>query len=326
MIKLTRRAAVIGASSLLAGRALASSGWPGRPVKIVVPFAAGGPTDFVARVLAEPFAAALGQQVFIENRTGASGNLGAQAVADAEPDGYTLLHTTIATQALNPILIPASRLRPLRDLVAIGTTAALPNVLVVQPKKLDAHTVRDLVELGRKAPKSLSFGTFGHGTSPHILSLLLQKTAGFEAVAVAYRGSAPALTDLIAAQLDFLFDNITTSAEQIRAGNVRGLAVTSSLRSSVLPEIPTMQEAGFSGFDLNFGFSLMAPAQTPDPVREKLQSAFESVVKEPSYSEALRARGADPFRVSRDDLPAFMERATQGWADVARQIGLGPAT
>lgn len=129
--------------------------------------------------------------MIIENRPGASGNLGAQAVADAEPDGYTLLHTTVATQALNPILMPSSKLRPLKDLVAVGTTAALPNVLVVQPKKIEASSVQQLVELGKTASKSLNYGTFGHGTSPHILSLLLQRKAGFEAVAVAYRGSAP---------------------------------------------------------------------------------------------------------------------------------------
>lgn len=325
-MRLTRRAALLGVPSLIAMRARANTGWPLRPVRIVVPFAAGGPTDFVARLLAEPLSAALGQQVVIENRTGASGNLGAQSVADGEPDGYTLVHTTIATQALNPILIPSSRLRPLRDFVPIGTTASLPNVLVVQPRKLDVSSVREFVEFGLKSQKRLSFGTFGHGTSPHILSLLLQKKAGFGAVAVAYRGSSPALTDLLAGEIDFLFDNITTSAEQIRAGNVRGLAITSGTRSSVLPDIPTMQEAGFPGFDLSFGFSLMAPAQVPDAVRERLQSAFEGVVKSRAYADALRARGADTLLVPTADLPAFMEKATENWTDVAREIGLGPAT
>jgi len=292
----------------------------------VVPFAAGGPTDFVARLFAKPLGEALGQQFLIENRPGASGNIGAQAVADAEPDGYTLLHTTIATQALNPILMPSSRLRPLKDFLQVGTTAALPNVLIVPPGKHNITSVRELVELGRTTPKGLTYGIFGHGTSPHILTLLLQKKADFQAVPVAYRGSAPALTDMLTAQLDFLFDNITTSAEQIRAGAVRGLAVTSASRSSVLPNIPTMQEAGYPGFDLDFGFSLMAPAQTPPAVLERLQSAFELITSGAVFAEALRARGAEPLVIPRAKLTQFVERATENWIDVARQIDLGPAT
>lgn len=324
---ITRRSVVAGALSMMAAtRVQASTDWPTRPIKIVVPFAAGGPTDFVARLVAKPLSESLGQQVLVENRPGASGDIGAQAVADAEPDGYTLLHTTIATQALNPILLPASRLRPLRDFAPVGTTAALPNVLVVQPKKHDIKTVQELAELGRKTPRGLSFGTFGHGTSPHILSLLFQKKAGFEAVPVAYRGSAPALTDILNGQLDFLFDNITTSSEQIRAGAVRGLAVTSATRSSALPDIPTMKEAGFEGFDLSFGFSLMAPVRTPAEIMKRLQDAFDPVASGASYAEALRLRGAEPFVVPRAELKGFLERATDTWTGVARQIDLGPAS
>ncbi|QCI68382.1 tripartite tricarboxylate transporter substrate binding protein [Phreatobacter stygius] len=326
MTGISRRGVVAGGLSLMATRARASADWPTRPIKIVVPFAPGGPTDFVARLVARALSEPLGQQVFVENRAGATGNIGAQAVADADPDGYTLLHTTIATQALNPILMPASRLRPLNDFVPVGTTAALPNVLVVQPKKHDIKTVQELAELGRRQPRGLSFGTFGHGTSPHILSLLFQKKAAFEAVPVAYRGSAPALTDILSGQLDFLFDNITTSAEQIRAGTIRGLAVTSASRSSVLPEIPTMKEAGFDGFDLDFGFSLMAPAKIPADVLARLQDAFDPIASGADYADALRLRGADALVVPRAELPRFLERATDTWMNVARQIGLGPAT
>lgn len=325
MTRMTRRSVVAGGLCLLATRAGASTDWPNRPIRIIVPFAPGGPTDFVARLVAKPLSDALGQQVLIENRPGASGNLGAQGVADADPDGYTLLHTTIATQALNPVLMPASRLRPLTDFAPVGTTAALPNVLVVQPKKHDIKTVGELAELARKMPRGLTFGTFGHGTSPHILSLLFQKKAGFEAVPVAYRGSAPAMTDILSGQLDFLFDNITTSAEQIHAGTVRGLAVTSATRSSVLPDIPTMKEAGFDGFDLNFGFSLMAPVKMPAALLTRLQDAFDPIASGASYAAALKARGAEPLVVPRAELPRFLERATETWLNVARQIDLGPA-
>jgi tripartite-type tricarboxylate transporter receptor subunit TctC len=177
--------------------------------------------------------------------------------------------------------------------------------------------------LGKK--KSLNYGTFGHGTSPHLLSLLLQKKANFQAVAVAYRGSAPALTDLISGQIDYLFDNITTSAQQIKAGTVRGLAITSATRSSTLPDLPTMKEAGFDGFDLNFGFSLMAPVRTPAAILSKLRSAFDTVANAPSYANELRARGAEPLIVAQGNLKGFMERETERWVEVAQQINLTPS-
>lgn len=320
-MKLTRRAALLGTASTFA-LARITSARASDTIKIVVPFAAGGPTDFVARLFAEPLSAALGQQIVIENRAGASGNLGAQAVADAAADGSTLLHTTIASQALNPILFPTSRLKPLKDFVAVGTTAALPNVLVVQPKKLDVSTVAQLVEAGKRSPGGLTYGMFGHGTSPHILSLLLQKKAGFQATPVSYRGSPLALTDLVSGQIDFLFDNITTSAEQVKTGTVRGLAVTSAARSSVLPDVPTLKEAGLDGFDLNFGFSLMAPRGTPMPILTRLRDAFDAVAKSTAYVDGLRLRGADPLVVPQPELETFMQRETDRWIDVAQQISL----
>jgi tripartite-type tricarboxylate transporter receptor subunit TctC len=316
-----RRRLLIGAAAALAARGAHAAQWPTRPVTVVVPFAPGGPTDFIARLLAVSFGKALGQSIVVSNRPGASGNIGAQAVADGDPDGYTLLHTTIASQSLNPILYPDSRLRPLRDLAPIGTTASLPNVLVV-PKAMDVKSVADLVALAKKKPGGLNYATFGPGTSPDILSTLFQKLAGFQGTPVPYKGSSLALTDVISGQVDFLFDNITTCAPQVRAGAVKGLAISSTTRSATLPEIPTMKEVGYPGFDLNFGFSLMAPAGTPAPVIEQLQTAFEQAVADAEYTKGLVARGAEPLVVKRADLAKYLGDAVQRCTAIAKEIGV----
>ena len=185
--------------------------WPSKPITIVVPFAAGGPTDVIARLLAEPLGKELGQPVLISNRAGASGTIGVQGVKDSAPDGYTLVHTTIAAQAQNPILYPDWKVSPQKDFAIVGTTATLPNVLVVSPK-LGVATLADLVALGKSKSDGLTYATFGVGTSPHILGMLLQKSTGIKSVAIPYKGSAPALVDVMAGQVDFSFDNITTSA------------------------------------------------------------------------------------------------------------------
>jgi len=320
-MQIRRRRFLIGVAATLPAGSAFSAQWPIRPITVVVPFAPGGPTDFIARLLSIPYSKSLGQSIVVSNRPGASGNIGAQTVADGEADGYTLLHTTIASQALNPILYPESRLRAQRDFAPVGTTASLPNVLVV-PKTMDVKSVADLVALAKTKPGGLNYATFGPGTSPDILSTLFQKLAGFNASPVPYKGSALALTDVIAGRVDFLFDNITTCAPQIKGGTVKGLAISSTTRSAALPEIPTMKEAGYSGFDLNFGFSLMAPIATPQPILERLQAAFEQAAADPEYTKGLIARGAEPLVVRRADLVQYLGDAGQRWTAIAKEIGV----
>ncbi|WP_151447642.1 Bug family tripartite tricarboxylate transporter substrate binding protein [Lacisediminimonas profundi] len=313
-----------GASAIVAAPAFAQSAndWPSRPIRIVVPFAAGGPTDFIARLLATPLSAALGQSVVIENRPGASGNIGSQAVADAAPDGYTLVHNTVGMHGIIPLMYPSLRLQPLRDLVPIATTGAMANVLVTHPSKLQVGSVRELVEKGRSRPGALTFATFGNGTSPHVYAMLLQKLGGFTGLAIPYRGSAPAMTAALAGEVDFLFDNISTCAGQIKAGTLKGLGITSTVRSSLLPNLPTMKEAGFPGFDLNFWFSLEAPAKTPAPIVEKLQMAMAKVLADKSYIEGLQARGAEPFATKPSELISFVASETERWQKTATNIGI----
>lgn len=295
--------------------------WPSRPITIVVPFAAAGPTDFIARILAEPLSKELGQPVIISNRPGASGTIGAQGVKDSAPDGYTLLHTTIAAQALNPVLYSDWKVVPQKDFALVGTTATLPNVLVVSPE-LGVSTLDQLIKLAKSKSGELTYATFGVGTSSHILGMLLQKSAGFEAITVPYKGSAPALLAVLSNQVNFSFDNITTSSPQIKAGKIKGLAIAAPNRSKTLPDVPTLSELGLPGFDLSFGFSLSAPAGVSKDVLDKLQNAFRRVVQSPAYAESLQARGAEPLLVNSPDLPVYIKQADARWLQVAQELNL----
>ncbi|MGD9943929.1 MAG: Bug family tripartite tricarboxylate transporter substrate binding protein [Burkholderiaceae bacterium] len=317
-----KSAVALSGAALLCGAASAQT-WPAKPLTIVVPYAPGGPTDFIARILGEALAKELGQAVLISNRPGASGTIGTQSVKTAPADGYTLLHTTIAAQALNPVLYPDWKVNPLTDFTVIGTTATLPNVLVVSTTQGPA-TLDELIKRGKSRPEGLSYATFGAGTSPHILGVLLQKAAGFKAVAVPYKGSAPALVDVMAGQVDFSFDNITTSAPQVKAGRAKALAIASPQRSKTLPEVPTLAELGFAGFDLSFGFSLSAPAGTPKEVVQTLQDAFQKISRSAEYAHSLQDRGAEPLVLKKEEVPGFIQSATVRWGVVAKELGLQP--
>ena len=324
-MNISRRTLVAGgAAAVLAPHFASASTFPAASLKIVVPYAAGGPTDFIIRLLADPLAANLGQAVVIENRAGAAGNIGAVAVAQGPADGYTLLHSTVAMLGVNPILYPTNNYNPLNDLQTIATTASLPNVLVVNPQYTDARSVAELVDVARRRKGGLTYATFGSGSSPHILGALFQKLTGIEAVPVPFRGSAPALTEVVGGRVDMLFDSITTSAEQIKSGTIRGLAVSSSKRVSELPDVPTMQEVGFSGFDLNFWFSVQVPAATPAAVVERLQTAFEQTTSQQSFADALAQRGAERLIVPKEQLRDFVVRESAQWTRVAQDIGLKP--
>lgn len=313
-----------GAAALVAPRIAVANTFPAAPLKIVVPFAAGGPTDFIIRLLTDPLASNLGQTVVIENRAGAAGNIGAMAVAQGPSDGYTLLHSTVAMLGVNPILYQTKSYDPLKDFNTIATTASLPNVLIVNPQYADVKTVAELVEFAKKRKGGLTYATFGSGSSPHILGALFQKLTGIEMVPVPFRGSAPALTEVVGGRVDMLFDSITTSAEQIKSGTVRGIAVTSPKRVAQLPDIPTMQEVGFSGFDLNFWFSVQVPTATPPAVVERLQAAIQQTASQQSFADALAQRGAERLMIPKEQLKDFVARESAQWTRVAQDIGLKP--
>jgi len=323
----SRRTLLAGslAAAVLPATRSHSQTWPARPIKMVVPFTAGGPTDFVARQFAGPMASEIGQRTYIENQLGAGGVLGTKSVAASPADGYTILHTTIPTLCLNPLLYASSNVAPQHDFVCIGTSAQVPNVLVVQPKRLDVSSVHELVEAARKRPNQITHGSAGYGSSSFILGKLIQKAAKIESETTAYSGGAAALTDVVAGHIDFVFDNITNSGELIRAGTIRPLAVTSRTRSSLLPDIPTMAELGFPGFDIDFGYVLVARAATPKDIVSSLQVAFVQATRAPEYAAALKARGAEPLLVPTADVGRYLTSANERWLQVASELDLKKA-
>ena len=317
MKRIMRRALVLGAlAAAMATPALAQTS-----TTIVVPFSAGGPTDFMARQLNQPLSKALGMPVVIDNRPGASGNIGTRNVVESKADGLTLVHSTAAMQAVNPLMYPDAGFEPSKDLIPVGITGALPNVLVVHPDS-GIKSVQELVEKGKKTDVQLSFATFGPGSSPHFYGSVMQKASGISAMPVAYKGSAHAITDMLAGRIDFMFDSMTTSVTHIKAGKLVGLAITSSERSPLLPNIPTLKELGYGETDVTFWFALQAPAGTPTDIVDKLRTAIDKAVQDPEYRQSVAARGVQNFYVPPNEIEIFVKNDTQKWRKTAESIGI----
>lgn len=321
---LNRRSALKGlGATMLSAHSLARANTD-RTLRIVVPFAAGGPGDFTARLAAVYMARELGQNVIVENKPGAGGNIGTQLVADAPADGGTVLLNTVGMQAINPMLYPNLRFSPTLDFLTLGIVAVVPNVLVVHPTKLEVGTLAELVALAKRKPGQLTYATFGSGSSPHIYASLLLKNAGIEAVGVPYKGSAPASSDVMAGNVDFLFDSMTTALGPIQGGRLKGLAITSSGRSRQLPEIPTMQECGYPAVNLRFWLSLQIHANTPMPVVNRLRAALYRSITNPEYVTALNARGAEGLAIEPDKVHPFVLKDTEHWTSLGQQIDIRP--
>ena len=273
----------------------------------------------MARIMAEPLARHLGQPVVVENRAGAGGNIGVGAAAQAEPDGYTLLLGTAATHGVNPVLYANSGVDAVRDFAAVGTIAEMPNVLSVNPKRLDVRSVAELVAAGKRG--SLIYGSVGNGSSSHLCAAMFLRGAGFEATHVPYRGSSPAVAALLAGEVDFLFDTTATSTSHIRSGGFRGLAVSSGRRSSALPELPTLQEAGIAGYDISVWMGLFVHRKAPAEVLARLQDAFNRSMDE-ATRQKLRGAFVDPLVVPTADLPRWLAAEHARWMQMARDAKL----
>jgi tripartite-type tricarboxylate transporter receptor subunit TctC len=319
----TRRATLGATAALLAAPAAAPraqpAGFPGRPLRIIVTYTPGGVTDLTARIVAEPLGARLGQPVVVENRAGAGGNIGVQAAAQAEPDGHTLLLGTAATHGVNPVLYANSGVDAVRDFAAVGTIADMPNVLSVNPKRLDVKSVAELVAAGRKG--NLVYGSVGNGSSSHLSAVMFLRGAGIEATHVPYRGSSPAVAALLAGDYDFLFDTTATSTAHVQSGAFRALAVTSARRASSLPEVPTLQEAGLPGYDLAVWSALFVHRRTPPAVLERLQEAFNAAMDEATQAK-LRGAFVDPLIVPTAELPDWLAREHARWMRMAHEANL----
>lgn len=304
----------------LAGTASAQ-GFPTRTVTIVVPFAAGGATDILARIVAQELNQQLGQSVIIENRAGAGGGLGAAAVAKATPDGYTLLLGTVSTHAINPALYKSLAYDVRKDFAPIVYLAGVPNVLVVSPKQVLAKTVPEFVAEAKKADGKLNFASSGAGSSIHLSGEMFKVATGVKMTHVPYRGSAPAIGDLVGGKVDLMFDNLPSALPHIQAGTIRALAVTSAARSSLLPNLPTLAEAGIAGVEASSWFALFAPTGTSEPILARLRSEVEKALAKPEVKERLAKLGAEPRKMDGATLTRFIDAELARWAEVVRKSG-----
>ena len=292
--------------------------YPNQTVKIVVPFVAGGGVDVVARIVAPRLGEELGQSVIIENRGGAGGALGAAAVAQAPADGYTLLMGTGSTHGTNSNVYARLSYDPVRDFVPVVLLSSSPLLLIV-PQASPAKSVGELIALGRGRRGGLSFASYGTGSINHLGAELFNSMAKMEANHVPYRGSAPAMTDLIAGRIDYMFDGVSTSLGYLQSGTIRVLGVAGLNRSPVLPDLPTISEAGLPGYDTMVWFGLFAPAGTPKPVVELVNRKTNAVLASPRVKEGLEKLGIEPVGGGADVLAGKVQSELAKWATIVRE-------
>ncbi len=302
--------------------ALGADPYPSRPVRMIVPFPAGGTTDIFARHVGDKLSKALGQNFVIDNRGGAGGNVGSDAVAKAEPDGYTILMGTVGTHAINQSLYTKMPYEALRDFAPVAFVAGVPNVLVVNPKAVKATTVPEFIAEAKGAGKKFNMASSGNGTSIHLSGEMFKQMTGVDLVHVPYRGSAQAINDLIAGQVECMFDNLPSSIEQIRAGNLRAIAVTSAKTTTALPNVPTIAESGgLPGFDASSWFGLFAPAKTPREIVEKLNLEVRKALEDPELRARFADIGGEIRAYSPDEFRGFVQAELDKWAKVVKASG-----
>jgi tripartite-type tricarboxylate transporter receptor subunit TctC len=308
------------AIGITSARPAAAQAYPTRPIKMVVPFAAGG-ADVLGRLLAEQLRQSLGQPVIIENRPGAGGTVGAKAVAVAEPDGHTLLFASPGSITVGPAAYRNLDYDPVKSFVPVAMIATSPFILVVHPA-VPASSVAELIAYAKANPGKLNFASPGYGTQPHFISELFKQKTGTALVHVPYRGAAPAFTDLVAGQVQIFFDNLRNAAPFIQAGKVRALAVTSAARSTDMPDLPTLAEAGVDSILATYWNAVLAPAGTPAPIADRLNATINRVLNAAEMQASLTKLGMQAKTGSRADLAALIVEELQKWAAVAKSAGI----
>jgi tripartite-type tricarboxylate transporter receptor subunit TctC len=318
------RFALMLAMTLLAAPCVSSSShaedYPSRPVRIIVPFGAGGPADVTARLVGNTLQEALGQPFVVENRTGAGGVIGTETAAKAPPDGYTLLMMS-NTQTANESLVPADQRKYelMRDLLPIAPVNYSDLVIVVHPS-VQAKTLAEFIALAKSQPGKLNYASSGQGTPYHMAGELFKTMAGIDVVHVPYRNSGDARTGVISGQVQMMIDAVTTMAPNINAGQVRALATTGTKRSAVLPDVPTASEAGVPGYEATIWLGLMAPAGTPKPIIDKLNAAINTFVKKGEIVELWNKQGAVPMSMTREEFDKFLRGDIAKWAEVVKKF------
>ena len=321
----TRRKVLAGAAGSLAltclpGLAVAQA-FPNKPLRLVVPFPAGGPTDIVARPFAQMLSEALGQQVIVDNRGGAGGSIGADAVAKATADGYTLLMGTVGTHAINPSLYRKLPYDAGRDFSALGLAASAPVAVIVYPGAPYA-SIADLVAAAKRQPGSINFGSAGNGTPGHLTGEMFAKAAGIELKHIPYKGSAPALTDLLGGQIVLMFDPVQSVLQHVKNGKLRALAVSSRQRSPVLPQIPTLSEAGLKDFEATAWWAVYAPANLPAALQATLAAEVDKIVHSDGFRDRLVPLGVQPAGPMRESFAEFQRAELAKWGRAVQSSGV----
>jgi tripartite-type tricarboxylate transporter receptor subunit TctC len=297
----------------------AHAAYPDKPVRIVVGFSAGGTTDVIARIMAKELTESLGQSFVVENKPGAGSNIATDQVKRADPDGYTLLFVAV-TSAINQTLYKNVNFDLTKDFTPVALGAKVPNILVVNPQ-VPVKSVQELVDYAKKNPGKLAFASSGSGTSIHMAGELFKMQAGIDVLHVPYKGSAPAVTDLIGGQVQFMFDNMPSSWPHVQSGKLRALAVTTTERSKSAPDVPTMKEAGFANFDVSSWFGLIAPAGTPPEIVNTLNAAMVKALDKPDVQLSFEKLGAVGVKTTPAEFGQFIKSEVEGWAPVVKASG-----
>lgn len=304
----------------LASGALWAQSYPARPIRFVVPFAPGGPTDILARAVGQKLTDAFGQTIVIENRGGAGGNIGAEVVARSPADGYTMLMGATSTHAINPSLYRKLSFDPVKDFAPVSLVANTPSLLAVHPA-LPVRTIKDLIALAKARPGQLSYASAGNGTSNHLAGVLLSMMAGIDMVHVPYKGSGPALVDVISGQVPMMFNNTASVMPHVTAGKLRAVALASLERSALLPDIPTVAESGLPGFEVRSWHGVFVPAGTPRDIVNRLSNEIVRAVRAADVKSRLNAQGVELVGSSPEAFAEFVKKELAKWAKVVSQSG-----
>ncbi len=302
--------------------AQSADNYPNRSITMVVAFPAAGTTDILARLIGQKLTDKFKQTVVVENRPGAGGNIGTAYVAKAAPDGYTIMMGTIGTQSINPSLYKKMPYDAAKDFVPITRAAMVPNLLVVN-KDAPFNTLPEMMAYGKANPGKLTYGSSGNGTTLHLSGELFNLMSGSKITHIPYKGSTPAVADLMGGQISMIFDNMPSVIQQVKSGRLKALAVTSAQRNAQLPEIPTIQELGVAGYEVWSWFGLLAPAATPKPIVDKLNATIVDIIKQPDVQAKIIELGAVPVPETSAEFGAFIEAETLKWAKVIKEANIG---
>jgi len=302
-------------------RSEAADGYPSRPIRLIIPFASGSSNDIVARIIAPRLSDALGQSVVVDNRPGAGGVVGAELVAQAQPDGHTLLMGSPGPLIVNPLLLPKLSYQPRRDFAPVTLVSVVPAILLVNPN-MPASSVKELIALARSKPGQLNYASAGAGSVPHLSAELFKLLAKVDLVHVPYKGSGPAITDLLGGQVAVFFDNMASALPYVKSGRLRALAITTATRSAQLPSLPTMIEAGVPGYESTSWNGLVMPAKTPKAAIDRFYTALAQVLQTSDVRERIVGLGAEVSGIAPAEFASFMEKETQKWARVVREANI----